>query len=33
MEVILIFDQRLSSGFIKLWGMQSTEANKLQKNV
>ncbi len=27
------FDQRLSSGFIKLWGMQSTEANKLQKNV
>ena len=27
------FDQRVSSGFIKLWGMQSTEANKLQKNV
>ena len=27
------FDQKLSNGFIKLWGMQSTEANKLQKNM
>jgi len=25
------FDQRLSTGFVELWGMQSTEANKLQK--
>ena len=25
------FDQRLAKGFIELWGMQSTEANKLQK--
>ncbi len=25
------FDQRLADGFVKLWGMQSTEANKLQK--
>ncbi len=27
------FNQKLSNGFIELWGMQSTEANKLQKNV
>lgn len=26
------FDQRLARGFVELWGMQSTEANKLQKN-
>jgi len=26
-----IFDQRLAKGFVELWGMQSTEANKLQK--
>ncbi|RNJ75650.1 MAG: argininosuccinate synthase [Nitrosopumilus sp. B06] len=25
------FDQRLAVGFVELWGMQSTEANKLQK--
>ena len=25
------FDQRLAGGFVRLWGMQSTEANKLQK--
>ncbi|RNJ76380.1 MAG: argininosuccinate synthase [Nitrosopumilus sp. H8] len=25
------FDQRLAAGFVELWGMQSTEANKLQK--
>ena len=25
------FDQKLAKGFIELWGMQSTEANKLQK--
>lgn len=25
------FDQRLARGFVELWGMQSTEANKLQK--
>lgn len=25
------FDQRLARGFVQLWGMQSTEANKLQK--
>lgn len=25
------FDQRMANGFVKLWGMQSTEANKLQK--
>ncbi len=25
------FDQRLANGFVQLWGMQSTEANKLQK--
>ncbi len=25
------FDQRLAKGFVELWGMQSTEANKLQK--
>ena len=25
------FDQRLSTGFAELWGMQSTEANKLQR--
>ena len=25
------FDQKLAKGFVKLWGMQSTEANKLQK--
>ena len=25
------FDQRLANGFVELWGMQSTEANKLQK--
>lgn len=28
-----VFDQTMSLGFIKLWGMQTTEANKLQKNV
>lgn len=26
------FDQKLSKGFVELWGKQSTEANKLQKN-
>lgn len=26
------FDQKLAKGFIELWGMQSTEANKLHKN-
>jgi argininosuccinate synthase len=26
------FDQKLAKGFVELWGMQSTEANKLQKN-
>ena len=25
------FDQRLAPGFVKLWGLQSTEANKLQE--
>ena len=25
------FDQRLARGFVELWGMQSTEANKLQE--
>ena len=25
------FDQRMSAGFVELWGMQLTEANKLQK--
>ena len=25
------FDQRLAKGFVELWGIQSTEANKLQK--
>ena len=25
------FDQRLAKGFVELWGMQSTEANKLEK--
>ena len=25
------FDQKLAKGFVELWGMQSTEANKLQK--
>ena len=25
------FDQRLARGFVDLWGLQSTEANKLQK--
>jgi len=25
------FDQRMAKGFVELWGMQSTEANKLQK--
>ena len=25
------FDQRMANGFVRLWGMQSTEANKLQK--
>lgn len=25
------FDQRQASGFVQLWGMQSTEANKLQR--
>jgi len=25
------FDQKLAQGFVELWGMQSTEANKLQK--
>jgi argininosuccinate synthase len=25
------FDQRLAKGFVELWGMQSTEANKLQR--
>ena len=25
------FDQRLANGFVELWGMQTTEANKLQK--
>jgi len=27
------FDQRLAKGFVKLWGMQTTEANKLQKKI
>ena len=26
------FDQKLAKGFVELWGMQSTEANKLHKN-
>ncbi len=25
------FDQRLATGFVRLWGMQTTEANKLQE--
>jgi len=25
------FDQKMAKGFVELWGMQSTEANKLQK--
>ena len=25
------FDQRMAKGFVELWGMQTTEANKLQK--
>ena len=25
------FDQKLAKDFVELWGMQSTEANKLQK--
>jgi argininosuccinate synthase len=25
------FDQRLARGFVELWGLQSTEANKLQE--
>ena len=25
------FDQKLAKGFVELWGMQSTEANKLQR--
>ena len=27
------FDQRLAKGFVELWGIQSTEANKLQKKM
>ena len=27
------FDQRLAKGFVELWGMQTTEANKLQKKT
>ena len=27
------FDQRLARGFVALWGMQSTEANKLQEKI
>jgi len=27
----LKFDQKLAKGFVELWGMQSTESNKLQK--
>ena len=27
------FDQKLARGFVELWGMQSTEANKLQKKL
>jgi argininosuccinate synthase len=26
------FDQKLAKGFVELWGMQSTEANKFKKN-
>jgi argininosuccinate synthase len=26
------FDQKLSKGFVELWGLQSTEANKFKKN-
>jgi argininosuccinate synthase len=26
-----IFDQTLAKGFVELWGMQTTEANKLLK--
>jgi len=25
------FDQRMAKGFVELWGLQSTEANKLQR--
>jgi argininosuccinate synthase len=25
------FDQKMAKGFVELWGIQSTEANKLQK--
>jgi argininosuccinate synthase len=25
------FDQKLAKGFVELWGIQSTEANKLQR--
>ncbi len=27
------FDQKLAKGFVELWGLQSTEANKLQKKM
>lgn len=27
------FDQRMAGGFIELWGMQTTEAHKLQKKI
>ena len=27
------FDQRLAKGFVELWGLQSTEANKLQEKM
>ncbi len=27
------FDQKLAKGFVELWGMQSTEANKLQRKM
>jgi len=26
------FDQKLAKGFVELWGLQSTEANKFKKN-
>jgi argininosuccinate synthase len=27
------FDQRMAKGFVELWGIQSTEAIKLQKKL
>ena len=27
------FDQKLAKGFVELWGLQTTEANKLHKKI